>query len=163
MSSSNTRLIPNNAVTWSGAAPNCTMTITPAGSQSGTATITVTITDANSGSNNDTFDLTVSTPNSAPVLDNSGSMTLTDIDEDLAEASNSGRTVQQIIDRSAANSSNAVTDASAIGLQVKPGDPLVFICPQFDVITEIANQSFLGDIGLLPGPGGNPTAHQQAA
>ena len=43
--SSNTSLIPNANVTFSGTAPNCLMTITPSANNNGSANVTVTVTD----------------------------------------------------------------------------------------------------------------------
>jgi hypothetical protein len=45
MSSSNTTLVPNANVVWSGTAPNCTGTVSPAANQYGAANLTFTVTD----------------------------------------------------------------------------------------------------------------------
>lgn len=45
ITSSNTTLVPNTNISITGIAPNCTATITPANSQSGTASLTVTVSD----------------------------------------------------------------------------------------------------------------------
>jgi formylglycine-generating enzyme required for sulfatase activity len=57
-SSSNTTLVPNGNIVFSGSGANRTVTVTPASGQAGTATITVTVSDG-SLSSSDTFVLTV--------------------------------------------------------------------------------------------------------
>ena len=57
--SSNTNLVPNENIVFSGASRDRTVTVTPAGSQSGTAVITVTVTDTDGGASSETFVLTV--------------------------------------------------------------------------------------------------------
>ncbi len=57
--SSNTTLIPTANITFSGAAPDCAASITPAASQSGTSNITITVADSNGGTASTTFTLTV--------------------------------------------------------------------------------------------------------
>jgi hypothetical protein len=65
-SSSNTTLVPNAGITFGGSGANRTVTVTPAGGQTGTATITVTVSDG-SLTTSDTFTLTVTAgPNTAP-------------------------------------------------------------------------------------------------
>ncbi len=56
----------------------------------------------------ETATITINPVNDAPVLDNTGTMTLSEIDED--NTSNAGNTVGQIIASSSANKSNAITD-----------------------------------------------------
>jgi len=58
-SSSNTELVPNSNIVFGGANRDRTVTVTPAGSQSGTAVITVTVTDTDGGAASETFLLTV--------------------------------------------------------------------------------------------------------
>jgi hypothetical protein len=70
--SSNTNLVPNENIVFSGVGPNRTVTVTPAGSQTGTAVIAVTVTDTDGGVASEGFVLTV---NSAqPLQFVSGSM-----------------------------------------------------------------------------------------
>jgi hypothetical protein len=57
--SSNTKLVPNENIVFSGVGTDRTVTVTPAGSQSGTAVITVTVTDTDGGAASETFVLTV--------------------------------------------------------------------------------------------------------
>jgi Big-like domain-containing protein len=64
-SSSNTTLIPNASIVFGGSGGNRTITLTPAGNRSGSATITVTVSDG-SLSSSDTFVLTVRSVNDAP-------------------------------------------------------------------------------------------------
>src|SRR5204862_179405 len=65
-SSSNTTLVPNANIVFSGTTASRTVTVTPAANQFGTATITVKVTDADSGTATDTFVLTVNAVNDAP-------------------------------------------------------------------------------------------------
>ncbi len=58
-SSSNTTLVPNANIVFSGSGANRTVTVTPVSGLSGTATITVTLTDNGSLTANDTFVLNV--------------------------------------------------------------------------------------------------------
>jgi len=60
--SSNTTLIPNANIVFGGSGANRTVTVTPAGSKSGTATITVKATDSGGLTATDTFVVTVNTP-----------------------------------------------------------------------------------------------------
>ena len=70
--SSDTTIIPNANIVFAGTAPNCTMIITPAAAQYGTATITLTVTDngtplpAQTATTN--FDITVTQVNQAPTI-----------------------------------------------------------------------------------------------
>ena len=57
-----------------------------------------------------TVTITVNGLNDAPVVDTSGTMTLTAINEDVLPSANTGSTVRSIIDSSAANSDDAITD-----------------------------------------------------
>ncbi len=57
--SSNTELVPNSNIVFGGVGADRTVTVTPAGSQSGTAVITVTVTDTEGGAASETFALTV--------------------------------------------------------------------------------------------------------
>jgi trimeric autotransporter adhesin len=59
MSSTNTTLVPNTNVVWSGTAPTCTGTVTPAANQYGTSDLTFTVTDGTLTAAR-TFTLTVS-------------------------------------------------------------------------------------------------------
>ena len=64
---------------------------------------------ADSGSSaSDTINVAISSVNDAPTLDNSGTMSLTNIPRDTANPA--GNSVDSIIGSSAANSSDAVTD-----------------------------------------------------
>ena len=90
--SDNTGLILNPIVTYSSANTTGSLTFTPLGDQSGTATITVTVEDggldgelattADNGSFSRTFDVIVNPVNDAPTIDSLDSLT---IDEDAAE------------------------------------------------------------------------------
>jgi VCBS repeat-containing protein len=80
------------------------LTYTPAANASGTATFDVVATDSGSGTAPNvnqsvavSFTITVNAVNDAPVLDNTGNMTLTAINEDVANASNPGTLVSDII------------------------------------------------------------------
>jgi hypothetical protein len=80
------------------------LTYTPSANASGTATFNVVATDSGSGiapnvnqSAALSFTITVTGQNDAPVLDNSGNMTLTAINEDVPNASNPGTLVSDII------------------------------------------------------------------
>lgn len=59
MTSSDTSIVLNSGVSWSGTAPNCTATITPVTNAFGTTTITITGTDLDGGSAFQNFNLTV--------------------------------------------------------------------------------------------------------
>ncbi|MEI8028094.1 MAG: Ig-like domain-containing protein, partial [Pseudomonadota bacterium] len=63
--SSNTALLPNANITIGGTAPNCTVSLSPASNQNGTATVTLTATDGLLSAQ-DTFVLTVNAVNNAP-------------------------------------------------------------------------------------------------
>ena len=64
-----------------------------------------------------TVTVTVTPVNDAPVLDNSGEMRLAAIDEDISNAANTGTSVRAIIDSSAANGGDAITDVDAGDLE----------------------------------------------
>jgi large repetitive protein len=68
--SSNATLVPAANIVLGGTGANRTVTITPAATQSGTATITLTVKDANGGTASDSFVLTVNPVNDAPVAAN---------------------------------------------------------------------------------------------
>ncbi|MDB2426141.1 cadherin-like domain-containing protein, partial [bacterium] len=68
-SSSNTTLVPNGNITiGGGASQNCTVDITPAANENGTATITLTVNDGSNPDVSDTFVLTVGATNDAPTI-----------------------------------------------------------------------------------------------
>ncbi len=81
-----------------------------------TRTVTVTVTDSNSGgigdraalAGNDTRDITVAARNDAPVLDGSGDLVLTAIDEDVQDGNNAGDTVAALL---ASDGGTPITDA----------------------------------------------------
>jgi len=60
--SSNTNLVRDENIVFGGVGPARTVTVTPIGSQTGTATITVTVTDMNGGAASDRFVLRVNPP-----------------------------------------------------------------------------------------------------
>ncbi|HET6975060.1 MAG TPA: Ig-like domain-containing protein [Pyrinomonadaceae bacterium] len=64
--SSNTTLVPNANLSFTGSGGSRTLQIIPATNQSGTTTITVTVTATNGRTATDTFDLTVSAVNDPP-------------------------------------------------------------------------------------------------
>jgi hypothetical protein len=68
-SSSNATLVPNGNVSLGGTGANRTVTVTPAGNQSGTATITLTVSDG-ALTATDTFVVTVMPVNDAPTISN---------------------------------------------------------------------------------------------
>jgi hypothetical protein len=59
MTSSNTALVTNGSVAWSGTAPNCTAVITPVANQVGTTSITFALNDSSGGTANSVFTLNV--------------------------------------------------------------------------------------------------------
>ncbi|MBY0555354.1 tandem-95 repeat protein, partial [bacterium] len=67
MSSTNTTLVPNTNVVFSGAVPNCTATITPANLQFGVTDITLTVSDGTSP-DSETFQLTVNNVDLPPTI-----------------------------------------------------------------------------------------------
>jgi hypothetical protein len=96
------------------------LTYTPTGNTSGTATYNVVATDSGSGSAPNvnqsapvSFTITVIGQNDAPVLDNTGNMSLNAINEDVPNASNNGTLVSDII-ASAGGDRITDVDASAI-------------------------------------------------
>jgi len=62
MTSSDTALVPNTAVDWSGTGGNCTAIIAPIINKEGSSTITLVVTDNNAATANDTFSLDVRPP-----------------------------------------------------------------------------------------------------
>lgn len=78
--SSNPALIPVTAVVFGGSGPNRTVTMTPAGTLTGSAIITVTVSDGDLTAS-DAFALTVTTANSAPSISATPAQT---VDEDTA-------------------------------------------------------------------------------
>ncbi|HEX8144756.1 MAG TPA: tandem-95 repeat protein [Pyrinomonadaceae bacterium] len=93
------------------------LTYTPTGNTSGTATFNVVATDSGSGTSPNVnqsapvpFTITVNGQNDAPVLDNNGNMSLNAISEDIADASNSGTLVSDII---ASAGGDRITDVDA--------------------------------------------------
>jgi hypothetical protein len=85
--SNNAGLVPAASVVFTGAAPNCTATFTPAADQNGTVDLTFIVTDTGSPVKNDseTFTLTVNAVNDAPVLGAIGNQST---NEDTAEVIN---------------------------------------------------------------------------
>ena len=99
-----------------------TLTYTPTTNASGTATFNVVATDSGSDvapnvnqSAPVSFTITVTNQNDAPVLDNSGNMTLTAINEDVPNASNSGTLVSAII--ASAEPLDRITDVDTGALE----------------------------------------------
>jgi methionine-rich copper-binding protein CopC len=93
------------------------LTYTPSANVSGTATFDVVATDSGSGTSPNvnqsapvSFTITVTGQNDAPVLDNSGNMSLNAINEDVANASNNGTLVSDII---ASAGGDRITDVDA--------------------------------------------------
>ncbi len=79
--SSNPTLVPQSAITLTGAGQDRTVTVAPAAGQSGTATITLTVTDAGGLTAADTFTVTVTSPppppgNTAPHISDVGDQTV---------------------------------------------------------------------------------------
>jgi len=74
--SSNTGLVPNNAIVFGGSGANRNVTITPSALAFGSAVITIRVTDANGGSATDTFTLTVTPVNQAPTLNALSNLTI---------------------------------------------------------------------------------------
>ncbi|GAB4291141.1 MAG: hypothetical protein Fur0025_26230 [Oscillatoriaceae cyanobacterium] len=96
---------------------NGQLTYTPAPGAFGTSTFDVVVKDGGGTANGgvdtsvaQTFTITVNPINDAPVLDNTGSPSLTAIDEDVADASNTGTLVSAIIGTS-------ITDQDSGALQ----------------------------------------------
>jgi formylglycine-generating enzyme required for sulfatase activity len=106
-SSSNTGLVPNANIVFSGSGANRTVTVTPASNESGTATITVTVSDG-SLSTSDTFVLTV---NSAPA---NTAPTISDIaTQTINEGGNTGALAFTIGDAQTAVGSLSVSGSSS--------------------------------------------------
>lgn len=72
--SSNTALLPNTNIIFSGTAPNCTVTLNPATNQTGTSSVQLTVTDGNTSSV-ESFDYTVNAVNDAPTISNISNQT----------------------------------------------------------------------------------------
>jgi methionine-rich copper-binding protein CopC len=97
------------------------LTYTPTANTSGTATFNVVATDSGSGTAPNVnqsapvaFTITVTGQNDAPALDNTGNMSLTAINEDVAAASNTGTLVGDII---LSAGGDRITDADAGALE----------------------------------------------
>ncbi|MCG3148782.1 MAG: hypothetical protein PCFJNLEI_02229 [Verrucomicrobiae bacterium] len=73
--SSNTSLIPNNAITFGGSGANRTVTVTPAANQTGTATITLTVSDGSLNIST-VFTVTVNAVNTAPTITGLGAQSI---------------------------------------------------------------------------------------
>ncbi|MEK7685116.1 MAG: putative Ig domain-containing protein, partial [Verrucomicrobiota bacterium] len=86
--SSNQILLPNTNIVFGGSTSNRTVTLTPAGSQSGTATVTITVSDG-TNSVSDIFNLTVTAP-STPFA---GTNSITILDKKNADPSPANLTV----------------------------------------------------------------------
>lgn len=78
--SSNTNLVPTNAMVFTGTTGSRELTITPRPEQSGSAQLSVVVTDAAGGFATNTFLLTVLATNDAPVI---ASLVNTNVNEDL--------------------------------------------------------------------------------
>src|SRR5690606_14082225 len=84
-SSTNTSVVPNSNITFSGSGGNRSLVVTSAPNQSGTTTITVTVTDSFGTSTTSTFNITfedttlpvVFTQNATLYLDSNGTATIT--------------------------------------------------------------------------------------
>ncbi|WP_298039578.1 tandem-95 repeat protein [uncultured Desulfuromonas sp.] len=74
-SSSNTTLVPNGNIAIGGSGGSRSVTVTPAGDETGTATITLTVSDG-SLSASDTFVVTVTAVNDAPSITGQGAITI---------------------------------------------------------------------------------------
>jgi len=104
--------------TLSGIAPN--VTYTPNLNYNGPDSFKFTVTDTGDGpsppltSNPATISITVNAVNDAPVLDNTGNMSLTAINEDVAAASNTGTLVSGVI---ASAGGTRITDVDAGAVQ----------------------------------------------
>ena len=111
-SSSNQALISDANLTLNNlGSGNWTIVATSLAQQNGTATITVTVNDGTT-STVETFDVTVNAVNDAPILDNSGTMTLGFITEN--DINNNGKTVAEIITSAGGN---RITDNDTSALE----------------------------------------------
>ncbi len=110
--------VPPAHGTLSGTAPN--VTYTPNLNYNGPDSFKFTVTDTGDGpsppltSNPATVSITVNAVNDAPVLDNTGNMSLTAINEDVAAASNNGTLVSGVI---ASAGGTRITDVDAGAVQ----------------------------------------------
>ena len=105
--SSNPSLLDVTNIVFGGSGANRTLTLTPAANASGSVAVTVYVSDGQAYSLT-VFTLTVTAVNDAPVLDNSGTMTLTTITED--QTTNGGNTVAAIV---ASAGGDRITDPDA--------------------------------------------------
>ena len=97
--------------------PNITLTVDVSNTAPSSVTNTATVSGGNdaNGANNSSDDLTnISIVNSAPVLDNTGDMSLHPINEDVAPAANPGTLVSDII---ASADGDRITDADPGALE----------------------------------------------
>jgi len=90
-----------------------TFTYTHDGTDVASDSFTYQVSDGTVLSNVATVTINITPVNDAPVLDNTGDMTLAAIDEDIPDAANTGTTVADIIASSAANNGDAITDDDA--------------------------------------------------
>ncbi len=82
-SSSNLELLPIANIVLGGSDTNRTVTVTPAGNQSGTATVTLTVTDTDGASTSASFQVTVNAVNDPPTI---SAIADQEIDEDISTA-----------------------------------------------------------------------------
>jgi VCBS repeat-containing protein len=112
--SSNQGLVPNGNITFGGAGPNRTVTVTPVANQNGSATITVTVSDGQL-STSDTFVVTVSPVNDAPFVSDIG-------DQTIAEDTNTGALTFTVSDVETAAGSLTVSGTSSSTTLVPNGN-----------------------------------------
>ena len=103
--SSNTTLVPNSGIAFGGSGANRTVAITPAGNQSGTATITLSVSDG-VNTTTGTFTVTVSVVNTAPTISDIANRT-------VASGVNTGSIAFTVGDAQTAAGSLIVTASSS--------------------------------------------------
>jgi VCBS repeat-containing protein len=117
-SSSNTTIVPHANIVFAGSAPTCSVTITPAANQNGSATITLTVSDG-SATAQDTLSLIVSSINDAPTISNVA-------DQNIYQNANTGALTVTIADVDHSLTCGSSLSGSSSNTTLLPSANIVF-------------------------------------